>query len=88
MRLVATALLFTGLLVLRAAMARVYARAQARIEKGERGSLVATILCYAVSLVVCLAIVFSVFVAQFLNYQWLSWLNQPVLMLPWLGLPA
>ena len=88
MRLVATALLFTGVLVLRAAMARVYAQAQARIENDEQGSLVATVLCYAVSLAIWLAIVFSVFVAQFLNYQWLSWLNQPVLMLPWLGLPA
>lgn len=87
-RLLATALLFTGLLVLRSAMARIYARAQVRLTDDGPGSLVAAIICYAVSLAVWLAIVFSIFVAQFMNYHWLSWLNQPVLMLPWLGLPA
>ncbi len=84
-RLAATTLLFTGLLVLRSAMGRVYAKASGSLEKGRAGGVVSTGICYALSTAIWLAVVFSFFLAQFLNYNWYSWLNQPVLMLPWLG---
>ena len=84
-RLAATLLLFTGLLVLRWTMARVYARALERLAAGQRGGTVTAIICYLLSSAFWLVIIFTIFLAQFLNYNWFSWLNQPVLMLPWLG---
>lgn len=86
-RLVTTALLFTGLLVLRSVMARVYVAAQVRLANSGKGGVVGFAICFGSSIAIWLAIVFSIFLAQFLNYNWYSWLNQPILMLPWLGLP-
>ena len=85
-RLFTAVLLFTGLLVVRHAMARVYAHALRRSEtQRPRGWLVGGIT-FLICAALWLGLAFLIYVAQFLNYAWWSWINQPVLMLPWLGI--
>ncbi len=83
--LLMTALLFMGLLGVRSVMATTYARAQGNIETGQNGSLLVAGLVMLVAMALWLSLVFLVYLSQFLNYNWWSWINQPVLMLPWLG---
>ncbi len=80
-----TAALVLGLLVVRNVMARVYAHAAQTLATGRHASLITTIVVLALSVVTWAGIAFLVFTGQFLNYAWWSWINQPILMLPWLG---
>jgi len=84
--LLTTAALLAGLLVVRHVMARVYARAYRRLERGDRGSLTKTLLVCALTAAIWAGLIFLIHFAQFLNYNWWSWINQPVFMLPWLGI--
>ncbi len=81
----ATALLVIGLIVVRHVVARIYAHAAGRLSSGERGGLIKTAIVLAMCAAIWLGLIFLVYFAQFLNYAWWSWLNQPVLMLPWLA---
>ena len=82
---VMTALLFTGLLVIRHVMARVYATAHKRYSGGKRAGRMGSTLIFGLAATLWLGAIFLIYVAQFLNYNWWSWINQPVVMLPWLG---
>ena len=87
-KLMTTGLLFAGLLIMRSAMARVYARASSNVAGGRAGGWLKTGAVSAALAAIWLALVFFVYFAQFLNYSWWSWINQPILMLPWLGMLA
>lgn len=83
--LIATAMLLTGLIIVRSAMALCYARATTKLDSGKHGSVIATIVVLPVVAAIWLALVFFVYFAQFMNFAWWHWFNQPVLMLPWLN---
>ena len=85
LKLIMTALLFVGLLVVRSVMASTYARAQRNVEAGRHGGLLKAGLVLLLAMTLWLALVFLIYLSQFLNYNWWSWVNQPVIMLPWLG---
>ncbi len=79
-----TVLLILGLLVVRRAMASVYAHALKRRSHGQPGDRFNFVLVLALVSALWLGAVFLIFAGQFLNYSWFAWINQPVLMLPWL----
>jgi hypothetical protein len=81
----ATIVLITGLLVLRHAMARVYVTATHNVRSGRKAGRIKTAIVFFACGVIWLAQVFLIYVGQFLNYNWWAWLNQPVYMLPWIG---
>lgn len=81
-----TILLFTGLLVIRYVTARVYAAASNNHENGKAAGKIKTTIVFLLTATTWLGAVFLIHVSQFLNYSWWSWLNQPVTMLPWLGI--
>jgi len=84
-RLLTTSLLVVGLLVVRRTMAWCYAHAVTQSETGRRSSILKSGLILFLCSAAWLGLVFLVYVAQFLNYFWWNWFNQPILMLPWLG---
>ena len=85
-KLAMTALLFTGLLIMRHVMARVYARAVQSLETGKTSGRIKTSIVLSLTALVWLGAILLIYVAQFLNYSWWSWLNQPVTMLPWIAI--
>lgn len=84
-RLVMTALLVVGLLVIRRAMAWCYGQAEIENDAGRRRSRLSFGLVLIACGIVWLGLVFLIYVAQFLGYFWWNWINQPMLMLPWVG---
>ncbi|MEM6973999.1 MAG: hypothetical protein AAF577_14460 [Pseudomonadota bacterium] len=94
-RLVATTWLVLSLIAVRRWAARLHARATLRLEAGPlpsgpvalTGTLLRTLLLWAASF----AVVAQVFVAQFVNHQWVVWLIPPFAGLPFFapltGLP-
>ena len=82
MRLLMTVLLFTGLIVIRHVMARVYARA---VTRGAQSGWITTGFVVLACATLWLGLIFSIYVAQFLNYSPWFWLNQPQIGLPWIG---
>lgn len=80
-----TLVLVAGLLILRHVMARVYATAGRNVRTGKRAGGFKTSIVFLGCGLIWLALVFMIYVGQFLNYNWWSWLNQPVYMLPWIG---
>jgi len=85
-KLVMTAFLVAGLLVMRNVMARVYAGAQRRQAGGRPFSIIKAGVIFSIVGLIWAGIVFLIYVAQFLNYAWWSWVNQPFTMLPWIGI--
>jgi len=85
-KLVMTALLFTGLLVMRHVLARVYAKAYLRLEGEHTVHWIKTAFIFCLISLLWLSAVLLIYVSQFLNYTWWSWLNQPFTMLPWIGI--
>lgn len=83
--LIATVPLILWLVAIRNVMARVYANAQRCLEGGQRGRLITAVPVALLCGSIWLGLVFLIHVGQFLNYHWWGWLNQPVVMLPWLG---
>lgn len=67
-------------------MARVYVRAQQRLAAGRASGRIKAGVIFSIAGLIWAGIVFLIYVAQFLNYSWWSWLNQPVTMLPWIGI--
>ena len=67
-------------------MARVYVRAQRRLAAGRSLGKIRAGVIFSIAGLIWAGIVFLIYVAQFLNYSWWSWLNQPVTMLPWIGI--
>ncbi len=82
-----TAILVAGVLVIRHALARIYASAERRRLEQKRASRIKTFVMFLLTSLLWLGAVFSIYVTQFVNYAWWSWVNQPTYMLPWLGLP-
>jgi hypothetical protein len=66
-------------------MALCYAHAMAQSEMGRRSRILKSGLMLFLCSAAWLGLVLLVYVAQFLNYFWWNWINQPILMLPWLG---
>ena len=85
-RLVMTAGLFAGVLLVRTVMARTYAHAEARLRSGAVAGRLKSFMLLATAAALWLPAVFLIYVGQFLNYSGWAWLNQPVLMLPWFGM--
>jgi hypothetical protein len=87
-RLWATGYMLAALVLLRRASARVRARAMlAHAVAKTSPSLLCSIAAIAQSLVcgvVWFAFVVQIFIGQFLNHQWIAWLNHPFIALPWL----
>lgn len=84
-RLLTTALFLAALLSFRAALAWTYAHAAARRQIGYRPGFPIKALVFLGCAPLVLWLAFTVYVAQFLNYATWNWMNQPMLMLPWLG---
>ena len=86
-RLWATAYLLAVLLFLRPASARLHARAALELATGNpSSSLLSRIPAVLRSLLlgaISLAFVMQIFIGQFLNHQWVAWLNPPLVALPW-----
>ncbi|MEL6265922.1 MAG: hypothetical protein AAFR52_09805 [Pseudomonadota bacterium] len=86
-RLLATAYLVLALIMLRRRAARLHARASLAVEAGgpRRGPVAGLghVLRSAVLWTASFAIVAQVFVAQFVNHQWVAWLLPPLATLPW-----
>jgi hypothetical protein len=84
----ATAYLLAALLFLRRASARLHARAALALAAGNASpSLLASTAAIVRSLllgILWFAFVVQIFVGQFLNHQWVAWLNHPLVGLPWL----
>jgi len=76
------------LVFLRRASARLHARAALVLAAGNASpSLLSSIAAIARSLllgILWFALVAQIFVGQFLNHQWVAWLNHPLVALPWL----
>jgi len=85
--LVAFYLLFM-LLLLRRAAARLHARAALAIaqheEKRARFFSLGTVLQALLLWVIWFGIVAQIYVGQFFSHQWVSWLNHPLVGLPWI----
>jgi len=84
-KLAMTALLFCGLLVVRHIMARVYAAAVGALDSGRTAGRLKSAIVLLFAALLWFGLVFLIYTNQFLNYSWWSWINQPVTMLPWLG---
>jgi hypothetical protein len=84
----ATVYLLAALVFLRRASARLHARAALVLAAGNASpSLLSSIAAIARSLllgIIWFALVVQIFVGQFLNHQWVAWLNHPLVALPWL----
>jgi hypothetical protein len=84
----ATAYLLAALVFLRRASARLHARAALVLAAGNASpSLLSSVAAIVRSLllgILWFALVVQIFVGQFLNHQWLAWLNHPLVGLPWL----
>lgn len=87
-RLWATAYLLATLVFLRRASARLHARAVLALAGAKTSpSFLSSIAAITRSLllgIVWFALVALIFVGQFLNHQWIAWLNHPFVALPWL----
>ncbi|MEM7252810.1 MAG: hypothetical protein AAF493_15450 [Pseudomonadota bacterium] len=84
-KLVATALLVVTLVAMRHFMVRTYVYAIRR-EATHRPTALGTVAVLGLIVPIWGFLVFLLFLAQFLNYGWTTWLNQPILMLPWFGI--
>ena len=84
-RLITAALLLAGLLLVRKVMAWTYRQAGAREKQVRHGGRLTGCLILVVCSALWLWLAFTVYVAQFFNYAWWNWFNQPLLMLPWIG---
>ena len=84
-RLITAALLLAGLLLVRKVMAWTYRQAGAREKQVRHGGHLTGCLILVVCSALWLWLAFTVYVAQFFNYAWWNWFNQPLLMLPWIG---
>ncbi len=85
----ATVYLVIAVVVLRGLAARIYARAAHRLETVPNpGSALGVALRTAMVWCIWMGLVVQVYVGQFLNHQWIAWLNQPAVALPWLPLPG
>ena len=88
-RLWATAYLLAALLFLRRASARLHARAaHALATRDPSPSMLSWVPAVVRGCLLCaiwLAFSMQIFIAQFLNHQWLAWLNPPLVALPWLS---
>ena len=84
----ATAYLLAALVYLRRASARLHARAALVLAAGNASaSLLSSVAAMVRSLLLAIlwfALVAQIFVGQFLNHQWVAWLNHPLVALPWL----
>jgi hypothetical protein len=84
----ATAYLLAGLVFLRRASARLHARSALMLAAGDASpsllSLIAAIVRSLLLGILWFALVVQIFVGQFLNHQWVAWLNHPLVGLPWL----
>jgi hypothetical protein len=80
--------LLAALLFLRRASARLHARAALALAAGSASpSLLVSMAAIVRSLllgILWFALVVQIFVGQFLNHQWVAWLNHPLVGLPWL----
>ena len=88
-RLWETVYLLAVLVLLRRASARLHARATLALADAKASpSLLSAITAIVRSLllgVVWFVLVAQVFIGQFLNHQWIAWLNHPLVALPWLA---
>lgn len=82
----ATLYLLMVLVLLRRAAARLHARAALAIERGDKGRAwsFSSVLQALFLWLIWFALVAQVYVGQFLSHQWLSWLNHPLIALPWI----
>ena len=91
-RLAATAYLLLVLVIWRRAAARLHARASHRLDglgtTGARASWLGTALRGLLLGAIWFVLVAQIYVGQFVNHQWLAWINHPVLVLPWIPQPG
>lgn len=84
----ASVYMLLALVYLRRRFARLEARAALRLEAGETASGPLAFAGWALRSVVLwvlwFGLVAQIYVGQFVNHQWASWLNPPLLGLPWL----
>ena len=87
-----TLYLVLAVIFLRRAAARLYARARFRLAAagGEkrRGWRITPLFGTLVIWGIWFSLVAQIYVGQFLNHQWLAWVNPPVVGLPWIPLPG
>ena len=91
-RLATTIYLVLFMVFWRRAAARLYARASLRLKRAEGSGPTTTWLGNAVRgalvWIVWFGLVAQIFVGQFVQHQWVGWINQPSLILPWVPLPG
>lgn len=91
-RLAATIYLVLAVTWWRRAVARLYARAAWRLEQleatGVREYRVVTWTRTMIIWLIWFGLVAQIFIGQFMNHQWVAWLNPPLLGLPWISTPG
>lgn len=83
--LLKAAYVFLVTVLFRGWSARIYAGAVLQAGAGRRSGRVGGFVWLAILMVIWFGLVAQIYVGQFMNHNWMIWLNHPFLLLPWLA---